>query len=133
MYDVLGVNSSANKDEIKEAFFKLSKELHPDVNPKDPKTATEEFRELASAYEVLGNEQSRKEYDREREVADRRRPKSGDFASFRHRTRPRSSPIHQKDIDLSEERMKKAWEAYKQRWALEEERLEALRQAKIVN
>jgi DnaJ-class molecular chaperone len=61
-YDVLGVQKSARPDEIKKAFRRLAKKLHPDANKKDPRAAVK-FAELNSAYELLGDEKKRKAYD----------------------------------------------------------------------
>ena len=47
-YDVLGVDSEASSDEIKKAYRKLARELHPDLNP-DP-AASEKFKEVTTAY-----------------------------------------------------------------------------------
>jgi len=61
-YDVLGVGRGASPDEMKAAFRKLAKELHPDRNP-DDKTAEAKFKELNEAYDVLKDEQKRAAYD----------------------------------------------------------------------
>jgi len=62
-YDVLGVGRDADDAEIKKAFRALARQFHPDVNPDDP-DAEARFKELAEAYEVLSNDQSRAAYDR---------------------------------------------------------------------
>ena len=62
-YDVLGVSKSASAAEIKNAFRKLAKKLHPDANKHDPRAASR-FSELNGAYEILGEEKKRKAYDR---------------------------------------------------------------------
>ena len=62
-YDVLGVGRDAGDAEIKKAFRGLARQFHPDVNPDDPE-AEANFKELAEAYEVLSNDQTRAAYDR---------------------------------------------------------------------
>ena len=61
-YAVLGVNRTASADEIKQAFRKLARKYHPDVNPND-KTAEAKFKEVSEAYEVLSDADKRKKYD----------------------------------------------------------------------
>jgi len=60
-YQTLGVSKGASADEIKKAYRKLARELHPDVNP-DPSTQ-EKFKEVTEAYDVLGDPQKRQSYD----------------------------------------------------------------------
>jgi molecular chaperone DnaJ len=62
-YEVLGVSRSASDAEIKKAFRRLARELHPDVNSHDPK-AEDKFKEAAEAYEVLSDSERRATYDR---------------------------------------------------------------------
>jgi DnaJ-class molecular chaperone len=62
-YDVLGVQKNASADSIKSAFRKLAKKLHPDANKNDQKAASK-FAELNAAYEILGDEDKRKAFDR---------------------------------------------------------------------
>ena len=60
-YETLGVQRNASSDEIKKAYRKLARELHPDVNPSEQ--AQEKFKSVTHAFEVLGDEQSRRSYD----------------------------------------------------------------------
>ena len=62
-YEVLGVERTAGDTEIKRAFRRLARELHPDVNRHDPQ-AEERFKEAAEAYEVLSDPERRRTYDR---------------------------------------------------------------------
>ena len=60
-YGLLGIRRDASQDEIKRAYRRLARELHPDVNP-DPETQ-EKFKEITQAYEVLGDTEKRQMYD----------------------------------------------------------------------
>ncbi len=62
-YEVLGVPRDASQDDIRKAFRKLARKHHPDVAT-DKSTAEEKFKEINEAYEVLGDEEKRKKYDR---------------------------------------------------------------------
>ncbi|MEU8658175.1 molecular chaperone DnaJ, partial [Actinoplanes philippinensis] len=66
-YAVLGVNRSASPDEIKKAYRKLARDLHPDRNP-DNKEAEEKFKAASEAYDVLADDRKRKEYDEMRSL-----------------------------------------------------------------
>ncbi|XP_015592838.1 dnaJ homolog subfamily C member 30 [Cephus cinctus] len=61
-YETLELKQSATHNEIKSAYYKLTMQYHPDKNKSD--FAKEKFRNVAEAYEVLGNQHSRKAYDR---------------------------------------------------------------------
>jgi DnaJ-class molecular chaperone len=61
-YEILGVQRDANKAEVKTAFRRLARELHPDVNNHDPQ-AEEKFKAAAEAYEVLSDPERRRAYD----------------------------------------------------------------------
>jgi molecular chaperone DnaJ len=66
-YAVLGVNRSASPDEIKKAYRKLARDLHPDRNPNN-KEAEERFKAASEAYDVLADDKKRKEYDEMRSL-----------------------------------------------------------------
>src|SRR5689334_4324179 len=73
-YKILGVPETATAKEIKSAYRKLSRTLHPDANPDDP-SAEERFKEISAAYDVVGDEAKRKEYDEVRKLG----PMAGGF------------------------------------------------------
>jgi DnaJ-class molecular chaperone len=62
-YEVLGVPRTASQDDVKRAYRKLAKKLHPDANKSDAKAAVK-FAELNAAYEILGEDDKRKAFDR---------------------------------------------------------------------
>jgi molecular chaperone DnaJ len=62
-YEVLGVERDADETQIKKAFRRLARTLHPDVNPDDP-DAQDRFREVAEAYEILSDAERRQTFDR---------------------------------------------------------------------
>jgi molecular chaperone DnaJ len=61
-YQILGVSRNASEKEIKQAFRRLARKHHPDLNPGD-KSAEAKFKEINAAYEVLSNPEKRKKYD----------------------------------------------------------------------
>lgn len=61
-YKILGVDKNATEQDIKNAYRKLARKLHPDLNPND-KTAQHKFQEINEANEVLSDPQKRKKYD----------------------------------------------------------------------
>ncbi|MEY4412559.1 MAG: hypothetical protein RL560_818, partial [Actinomycetota bacterium] len=60
-YDLLGIDRGATQDDIKKAYRKIARELHPDVNP-DPEVQNK-FKEVTAAYDVLSDPQKRQQYD----------------------------------------------------------------------
>jgi len=62
-YAILGVSRNATEKEIKQAYRRLARKYHPDVNPGD-KTAEAKFKEINEAHEVLSDAEKRKKYDR---------------------------------------------------------------------
>lgn len=61
-YKTLGVDRKASDKDIKSAYRKLARKYHPDLNPNDA-AAEKKFKEISEAYEVLGDEEKRKQYD----------------------------------------------------------------------
>src|SRR3954449_12653018 len=66
-YKVLGVSKDASAAEIKKAYRKLARANHPDSKPGD-KPAEERFKQIAEAYDVVGDAEKRKEYDQMRSM-----------------------------------------------------------------
>src|SRR6476469_1733183 len=66
-YAALGVPKDASAADIKKAYRKLARDLHPDKNP-DDKAAEERFKEVSEAYDVLSDDTKRKEYDEARSL-----------------------------------------------------------------
>jgi molecular chaperone DnaJ len=66
-YKLLGVDEKATQKDVTRAYRKLARELHPDANPDNPK-AEDRFKEVSAAYDVVGDEAKRKEYDEVRRL-----------------------------------------------------------------
>jgi molecular chaperone DnaJ len=77
-YKVLGVSETADAKEITRAYRKLARQNHPDTNPGD-RAAEERFKEISAAYDVVGDEAKRKEYDEVRKLG----PMAGGFGPGR--------------------------------------------------
>ena len=69
-YKILGVARDATDKEIKKAYRKLALQWHPDKHTENKEEAEEKFREIAEAYEVLSNEESRARYDRGEDISE---------------------------------------------------------------
>ena len=108
--------------------------MHPDTHPED-ENAPEKFRDLVAAYEVLSDPKKRKAYDDAL-----RRPQQNFQWTPRGQNqgeRPMQYGVDPNimrniEVDLSEERMKNAWRAYKERWKREEESIRKLEEKKLV-
>ena len=62
-YVVLGVPRSASDDDIRRAYRKLAKELHPDLNPANRAAAEERFKKVTAAHDIIGDPERRRQYD----------------------------------------------------------------------
>jgi hypothetical protein len=83
-YDLLSVSTNATPSEIKKAYYKEARVCHPDKNPDDP-DAARKFQELGQAYQILSNEDSRKNYDKNgkpENVSDESAPQVDPFVFF---------------------------------------------------
>jgi molecular chaperone DnaJ len=81
LYDTLGVAKGASQDEIKKAYRKLARQYHPDKNPGDQE-AEDRFKEVQGAYDVLSDEEKRKQYDRFGATNGRPGPPGGQNVNF---------------------------------------------------
>jgi len=86
-YEVLGLDRKASASDIKSAFRRSAKKLHPDANKSDPKAASR-FAELNAAYEILGDEDKRKAFDRG-EIDAEGKPRFRGFEGFGSGAGPR--------------------------------------------
>src|SRR6516165_10179607 len=87
-YEVLGVTKGASEGDIKSAYRRLAKKLHPDANKHDPKAASR-FAELNAAYEIVGDEKKRRAFDNG-EIDAEGKPRFRGFEGFG--AQPRGGP-----------------------------------------
>ena len=62
-YKILGVNKTSSSDDIKKAYRKLALKWHPDKNPNNKEEASNKFKEISEAYDVLSDTNKRNQYD----------------------------------------------------------------------
>lgn len=77
-YETLGVSRGAAKDEMKKAFHRLAHQYHPDRNPNNPE-AEKKFKEVNEAYQVLSNDEKRRQYDQFGTTFEGGQPGTGGF------------------------------------------------------
>ncbi len=82
-YIVLGLSPRASDSEIRSAFRKLAKKYHPDANP-DDKKSEEKFKEISAAFDIIGDPDKRKKYDRG-EIDDEGRDRGSPFGQWSQR------------------------------------------------
>ena len=80
-YAILGVPRSASEEDIRRAFRKLAKELHPDVNPSNRSATEERFKKVSAAYQIIGDPEKRRAFDRG-EIDARGEPRRDAFRSY---------------------------------------------------
>jgi len=150
LYSVLGVKFNAEQKEIKDSFYKLSKQFHPDLN-EDNDEASAKFKDVAEAYETLSNPEKRQEYDRTMGFGRRSEnpEQNGEHSSGRGNKRKfrgmkgvfrdgkfvddeETPQMRNIEYDLSPEKMEKIWARYKSRWDRvdEVEKMEKLKKKK---
>jgi DnaJ-class molecular chaperone len=92
-YDILGVPRSASDEEVRRAYLKLVKELHPDVNPS--KTAEDRFKKVTAAHDILGDQERRRKFDNDEIDAsgEPRRGPSRHYAGAPRGARGKAGPL----------------------------------------
>jgi DnaJ-class molecular chaperone len=107
-YQELGVSRTASADEVRRAFRKLAKELHPDRNPGDKKSE-ERFKRVSAAFDIIGDEDKRKKFDRGEINADGHETPRGFSGGFGGGAAPGGHPfqnggqgVHFEGVDLND-------------------------------
>jgi DnaJ-class molecular chaperone len=107
-YQELGVSRTASADEVRRAFRKLAKELHPDRNPGDKKSE-ERFKRVSAAFDIVGDEDKRKKFDRGEINADGHEVPRGFSGGFGGGASPGGNPfqnggqgVHFEGVDLND-------------------------------
>ena len=92
LYRRLGVASTATAEEIKKAYRKLAKQLHPDLHPDDPQ-AEAKFKEVNEAYEILSDPEKRQSYDTAQRPSQSERHHKASSSKRTAAHTPRGGPI----------------------------------------
>jgi curved DNA-binding protein CbpA len=100
LYKLLEIPTQASQDDIRKAHRRLVLKYHPDANPNDP-TATERFKQVQQAYEVLSDENKRREYDKRFHTFSRRRESSGRARAPGRGASERTEEESTSSVDLS--------------------------------
>ena len=100
LYKLLEIPTQASQDDIRKAHRRLVLKYHPDANPNDP-TATERFKQVQQAYEVLSDENKRREYDKRFHTSSRRRESSGRARAQGRGASERTEEESTSSVDLS--------------------------------
>jgi DnaJ-class molecular chaperone len=91
-YEILGVARTATQDEIRKAYLRLAKKLHPDLNPGD-KTSESRFKEVASAHDLLSDAEKRRRFDSgEIDASGAEAPREKYYRDYAAEAQPYSSP-----------------------------------------
>lgn len=100
-YKLLNVDRAASQDEIKRAYRKLAKELHPDINPGN-EAVEQKFKEISQAYSILGDPEKRKRFDRgEIDASGQETPWKGGF--YRNHAGARGAGTKYSTFDFGED------------------------------
>ncbi len=103
LYEILGVASSSTQKEIKKAYHKLATKYHPDKAEGDTAEASEKFKEVSRAYEILSDNDKRARYDMFGDSAEGSEPDSDGFSSMRQKMYRKTKPmLHKISVTLEE-------------------------------